>query len=68
MFVEPAYDSAIWSTFQVKRKLEQIFMNGVDSSWLIGDLGYTLQPSLIIHFLDENLTESQAFTNQQRML
>ena len=61
-FPGSSHDSAIWSLSAVKLHLENLHMQGnIQSSWLIGDSGYPLQPWLLTPIADalENTPEGQ---------
>lgn len=44
------HDAFIWENSQCKEFMEAQFNRNIDSSWLIGDSGYPLQPWLMVPF------------------
>lgn len=64
-FPGSSHDSAIWSLSSVNRHLQQAYEEGsLNSSWLIGDSGYPLQPWLLTPIIDApEQTPEERYTN-----
>lgn len=57
------HDSFIWRQSQIRDFLLQNFHNGMRRSWLIGDSGYPLEPTLLTPFLNPEEGSPEATFN-----